>query len=251
MTPEEQGRHCTKCSKTVFDVENWSDEEVLSTYEENNKSLCIRIPSDRLASTSTTTHRTWKYYLISGLAFFMLFVKKTFIKAQTVIKSNDKESKDTTKHMENVVVNGVVKDTLNGPSAVAYANVYIKKDGQVLTGTISDTSGKFELNTQNLEPSDTLELVVESIGYEAISKKFTPRDSIFCEIILSERHICLNEMVINVKGDFIMGIGRIRTSGIMVSDRDLKIRKIIRPLLDEYDTKSIHHDELERYNLGR
>lgn len=245
MTPEEKGRHCEKCAKTVFDVTQWSDEKVFDEYNKNGQSLCIRVPEDRL--TSTTSNRTWKYYVVAFLASLWFMVKKTFVNA-TPDKAPDDvaTSKDT---LHNMVVHGTILDSLQG-APMTSTEITLLHGDQELYNTVSDNEGKFNFSYGNdtLTKGDTLTLKISHLGYEIVRKDFTPKDTIQADIFMKESHVCLNEMVITrdrgtriIQGDMV--------TGIAVFPPHPGEIKIYRKLLDDYDTKTIHHDELERLNL--
>ena len=241
MTPEEQGRHCKKCAKTVYDVKDWSDQKVLKTYEQNNNSLCIRVPAERVSIQPLHPNRTWRYYLIALLASFWLIVKKSVGRALPEEEPDDvSTSKDTFYQMN---ITGTVKDSLEGIPVQGVAIVL--KQGTVQLGySITNDSGRFELKVRDHKfiEGDTLSLKISHISYGEITKDFAARDTVETDVFLKESHICLNETVV---------LGNRRFSGIMVGVIRWDGHEIIstRPLLDEYDTKTIHHDELERLNL--
>src|SRR5882724_8501055 len=48
MTPNEQGRHCMSCQKTVVDFTMMSDREILSFISKSSNNICGRIANDQL-----------------------------------------------------------------------------------------------------------------------------------------------------------------------------------------------------------
>ena len=259
MSQVEQGRHCAKCVKTVYDVSNWSDEKILTTYEQKNHQMCIRIPKDRLEQEPAPTkwYSRFKYAVLAGIASFWLMVKSNFAKAQAGSTANTAQTNpDTMQNVEtSVQVNGIVMDSIDRMTPISYASIVIRNGETVLTGGLSRNDGSFELKLDSVNTSDTLTVEVQYVGFETVAKTFTPNvnDTIRVDVYMKEEHICLNEHTIVLnrpdRGHF-SGIPTI-TMGVMVGERGRVIYKNGKPLLDEYDTKTYHHDELQRYNLGR
>ncbi len=48
MTPEGKGRHCSQCSKTIIDVTNYSDKELLAFFEKAKGKICGRFSETQL-----------------------------------------------------------------------------------------------------------------------------------------------------------------------------------------------------------
>jgi hypothetical protein len=245
MTPVEQGRHCQKCVKTVHDVTNWSDEKILSSYHRNNKSLCIRIPEERLAKPERGLGK-WKYYVAAGLASFLLTIKKNLGLAQSQDSSN--VQKDTTSRAEKiqqVKVTGVVHDSLNTSNPIVGADVVVYKDSNVVTSTYTNHEGEFQLDIKDeFKTGDSLVLSIHYMGMNSVTRKFEVRDSIDTEVLMTEGHICLKETVVMRRRSIMQGT---IYQGVLWRPNS-KSRQIYK-ILDDYDTKHIHHEELQRLNL--
>ena len=253
MSQVERGRHCQKCAKTVHDVTNLSNQQVHLAYQENNQSLCIRIPAHRLSALPPTPAKTgWKYLAMASLMTFWMGVKKVFgDEPQEPRNSNVVSTKDSVDNKDSIInkmiVRGVILDSLNNSTPMPFAHIRILKEKVLLQDGISDLEGQFEINvTDSLSTNDTLTLEVEYIGYKKITKEFQPNDTLQIEIFLNELHVCMGREVVLEGRRVFQGI---MTTGIMITPTGH--RSIKRHLLDEYDTKTYHHDELERYNLGR
>src|SRR5258708_3663984 len=48
MTPNEKGRHCMACQKTVIDFTMMSDREILNYISKSSSNICGRIASDQM-----------------------------------------------------------------------------------------------------------------------------------------------------------------------------------------------------------
>ncbi len=256
MTSEEKGRHCTKCEKTVFDVSTWTDLEINKTYTDNDQNMCIRIPEERLSPTPIPMSRTkrWKYYVAAGIASFWFMFKANNASAQSdsTAHSQEPDTLASDNKIAKMTITGVVRDSLNSKTGMPFADVMLKINGEAVIRVTTDENGKFQIDwNDSISLNDTFQLNVDYVGYTSVVKEFTPRDSIMSEIYLEEAHICLNEKVIVVgrrEREYFAGAPYI-TMGVMVTSSGWKTIK--RPMLDEFDTKTYHHDDLERYNLGR
>ncbi len=261
MTPNEQGKQCNKCVKTVFDVTNWSDQKIEKTYQNNGGSLCIHIPEERLPQIHQKTKRNWRYIIIVSFAAFWLFFKNNIVKAQNPSTATVKD-KDSTHNIINMVLTGTVMDSLEAQNGVAHATIVVTKGKKIIGGGLTQSNGKFRLEIKDtLESSDRITLEILHISYETITRSFAPKDSIDTEVYLTESHICMKEAVILLekyeldtsgkrKRITTIMLGGVTSMRGVVSGLNVQ-RSIKRPLLDEYDTKSYYNDEIERYNLGR
>ncbi|MGB0862213.1 MAG: hypothetical protein ACPGXZ_04810, partial [Saprospiraceae bacterium] len=74
MTPQEQGRFCGKCAKTIIDYSYQSDRAIAKVLKENNGQICGRFRSDQLQRDLVLEpqfyqNTRWKAFglMISGL----------------------------------------------------------------------------------------------------------------------------------------------------------------------------------------
>jgi hypothetical protein len=93
MTPNDQGRFCTSCSKTVVDFSNMSDAALLQYFENlKDSNVCGRVYTDQLERSIQPVAKPrkkifvyWQYLL----AFVMMITKGQMAKAQGVMKSGE------------------------------------------------------------------------------------------------------------------------------------------------------------------
>ncbi|HKR04027.1 MAG TPA: T9SS type A sorting domain-containing protein [Bacteroidia bacterium] len=103
MTPEERGRFCGKCSKTVFDFSNKTNSEIqqyLNTHQD--KKLCGRFRNDQLIHPVTLQlpvlkpYRIWSPLQVFAMAVLLAFGTSLFScttpQGQTVGKINIKDA---------------------------------------------------------------------------------------------------------------------------------------------------------------
>jgi hypothetical protein len=250
MTPNEQGRHCNACAKTVVDATNLTDEEIWKKHEQNNNSLCLHIPSERVTTLPKTRFHQLKVAAVAALIGFWLTVKQAvFAQTDSTINNKNKVPSDSNQVIQKMIINGIVSDSIDRLNVLAYCNISVLQNNQVIGGGISNYEGKFSIAiTGNFDTKEKLTLRCTSVGFKNAQTAFMPKDSINCDIYMNESHFCLNEAVITVRRNSYI-VGRLPiTQGIMINYKDGKTRKKI---LDQYDTKTYYSDEIERYNLGR
>lgn len=111
MTPNEQGRHCHSCAKTVVDFTNMTDEEVKHFFiNKKEEKLCGRFNSTQLQNISLELPQNifqlqmplWKQFLVASLFAFSttLFSCEVHAKGEPVI------SAETTTTAINIINHG-------------------------------------------------------------------------------------------------------------------------------------------------
>jgi hypothetical protein len=93
MTPNDQGRFCTSCSKTVVDFSNMSDAALMQYFENlKDSNVCGRVYTDQLDRSIVPAAKPrkkifvyWQYLL----AFVMMITKGQMAKAQGAMKSGE------------------------------------------------------------------------------------------------------------------------------------------------------------------
>jgi hypothetical protein len=180
MTPQEQGRFCGSCQKTVVDFTMMSDQEVLNYFLKANHDVCGRLANDQLNRELTITGKkkrfSWAYVWNVLLATFLL------TEANAQVKPKPKKPVKTIVKEKAVVLGGigwapiepvdaVMAITLKGKVLDAETNQPLNGASITIKGTgqsvITDTSGNFKLT---IEKKDSLVLVFSYIGYEEQSR---------------------------------------------------------------------------------
>ena len=172
MTPENKGRFCASCAKSVVDFSLMTDNEVLAYLSKNTGNLCGRFDAEQLQrpllETQLQPKKNWKYWLASLSALFLLTNKSTAqtnnsnkINASSVVVP-DKENIQLGEvfHIkQNKLLEGTVTDTMGKPLVGASLTI-----NELQISTITDSIGKFLLHKANLP--DTFTLIVSYVGYE-------------------------------------------------------------------------------------
>lgn len=251
MTPQEQGRFCASCAKVVHDVTKLSDDEILKTYEENNASLCIRIPQSRLVQSSKTSKARW-WIAAAMVAWFG--AKQSFAKILDYNPQVSPSDSTQSSKLDSVVIRGTVVDTFQAKHPIAFATVEVLKDNRSLGGAYTDSEGKYQIFLLNagLYRDDTLTLKVKYVGYGELEKKIAARPLIDTTIYMEAHVINVDELRIIPPRMPVMGV---MITGKMVRPDTFRMEPIktitAEPVLDPYDTKTYRAGEIERYNLGR
>lgn len=242
MTPTEQGRHCMKCSMTVLDAMNLSDEEIVNIYEQNNNLLCIRIPENRLAPPKK---RYFKYaFLTAILLWFSGWVNKVFAQVSDSLIVN---AQDSTKTFSSIRVSGTVKDTINSDDPVAYVTLQLYHNNELIGGTYSDENGQFSIEAKkNISSTDSLTLVTKYLSYQDNKKIINlGSDSLNQEVITEDNQISINQdIVLTSFIDVRLGVMETFTVGMIKPLPKININKTS-------NTTTYDSDEIERSNLGR
>jgi hypothetical protein len=174
MTPQEQGRFCGSCQKTVVDFTMMSDQEVLNYFLKANYNVCGRFGNDQLNKDLVVTEKkkrfSWAYVWNVLLATFLL------TEANAQVKPKPKKPVKTIVSKEimgdtvifpvepetviPIVVKGKVLDAeTNLP--LAGASITIKGNAR---SVMADTLGNFRLT---VEMQDSLELEFSFVGKES------------------------------------------------------------------------------------
>lgn len=178
MTPNEQGRHCMSCQKTVIDFSLMSDQEILHYISRASSSICGRFNNDQLNKTYAEKEVkrafSFRYAWNVVVATFLLTGNKAMAQGEVVVKKKEPVSQyDKTNYKrEELVLGGisamivldrkisgeVIDDNTGMP--VTYASVRVKG---VKTGVSADESGRFDFIAPGTKGK--LTLVVSAVGY--------------------------------------------------------------------------------------
>ena len=183
MTPEEKGRHCAICKKTVYDFTSKTDEQIVQTFSKNGN-VCGRFKSTQLKRDIVFSRKEKNSYLsfvASGiLAVLGISSQESFAqeKPQTVLvdkaHNNEIQGKIKTTPKENdKTITGTILDADKIP--LPGVNIIIKG---TKIGILTDFDGNFSIEAK---ADDTL--VVSYIGFKTKEVKVTNG---FTETILLE-----------------------------------------------------------------
>ncbi|GGI57872.1 carboxypeptidase-like regulatory domain-containing protein [Winogradskyella haliclonae] len=174
MTPRDKGRHCSKCSKTVIDFTNQSDEQIVKTFEAKGN-LCGRFKNQQLNREIVSTRKdknNYRNWIASGLfAFLSVGIQKSIAQTEPVKTTyNDTLKVPTVKGKiahsilnEKVISGTIVSASDNLP--LPGANVIVKGTSR---GIQTDFDGNFSIKAKINEI-----LIFSYIGFETKEIKIT------------------------------------------------------------------------------
>ncbi|OQP52037.1 hypothetical protein A4H97_25830 [Niastella yeongjuensis] len=173
MTPNEQGRFCGSCQKTVVDFTLMTDKELLDYFSKASQHTCGRFSNDQLNKELQPTvikkRFTWAYVWNIMLATLLVTEANAQVKPVKKKKQEVLIPERAPEMMGGIGVvvvpppreiKGIVLDSANNP--LAGASVYYHVKGQT-KGSYTDSLGRFNLLIDRNTP---VELTVSYIGYE-------------------------------------------------------------------------------------
>jgi hypothetical protein len=85
MNPNEKGRHCNSCAKTVVDFSTWADEDILKYLQKSKGNTCGRLSNTQLSRSYSHSSFFEKFIykkLLKAAAFLILLLKMKRTEAQ-------------------------------------------------------------------------------------------------------------------------------------------------------------------------
>lgn len=170
MSPEEKGKFCGSCQKTVMDFTRMSDRQLAEFFKKPVDNVCGRFYDDQLnrgIDLSVTRKRIpWiRYFFQFTLPAFLLSFKAT---AQGNVKVSTDSSYKMRLGMIGIIdekprtekiFNGQVVDEYGEP--LSHVTVSIRE--QSLAPVMTDANGRFSLNIENLKKPV---LIISAVGFE-------------------------------------------------------------------------------------
>jgi hypothetical protein len=175
MTPQEQGRFCGSCQKTVVDFSVMTDKEVLEYFSKANQHVCGRFSNDQLDRELKVVEKkkrlSWVY--VWNVLLASLLMTKTYAQGKPVKKLPVKtevwdqrtmgivatpEPKQREEAVMPVTLKGKVIDAQT-KQPIAGASIMVKDADR---GAMADTLGNFELTVAR-KKAFTLE--ISAVGY--------------------------------------------------------------------------------------
>lgn len=166
MTPNERGRFCANCQKTVVDFTNWSDKAIFDFFTLHKNKTCGRFNRtqiDRIISIQTPKNRS-VYRIVIALTAISLFAQPPIVHAQQIATHQTQTNK---KHESGQHSHASLHGTITGKHNGPVANVAISlRDYRLkeIAYTITDSAGRYAIS--NLKP-DTYIIVI------------TPQDTVY------------------------------------------------------------------------
>jgi hypothetical protein len=175
MQPDEKGRYCLSCRKSVVDFTEMTDQEVYSHLAQSSGKVCGRLRPTQLRKYAAPgvpgQPSPWRLYLASVVALmgFEALVPGT-AKAQVRTEQSEPEGQPAAQPAHprdpaarTIAIRGKVTSTDDG-MGLPGATVVVKGTS---TGTAADQNGVFELHLPEWT-DPTIPLVYSFIGYQSV-----------------------------------------------------------------------------------
>jgi hypothetical protein len=177
MSPNEKGRHCTACNKTVIDFTDWSDDAIARFLSDTKHwNACGRFLSTQLERPfvlpAQPHSKLYRWVMAAGIAAISfsaadakaqngMAAAKQHVPAETnPAQSRDEDGPDS------LAVVGTVVDKKGEP--VMNATVRLEQNGRAIAGAVTDFDGKFHLKVNSADRPTAQEYVQLIISYVGI-----------------------------------------------------------------------------------
>lgn len=171
MTPMGLGRFCTHCQKTVTDITQMSDAQVVQLFQKNTDTHCIRAFASQLnRPISLPPQEPTRFYRIAvalGLTLVMVAAADTYARPrpplveQNYFLNEGDTTKKETLGKDIISIRGVVLDETNNPFPGAILKV--RQGGIMKGGTITNDDGSFEIRPLQ---TGTYQMEIFGVGYK-------------------------------------------------------------------------------------
>jgi|GEM_PF-1358437 len=209
MTPNERGRFCANCQKTVIDFTGWTEKELAELFTNNGKNACGRFRSSQLNNelTQTTTHRkSWmQTFLALSLIYFATKPSEAIAQAkkQDTLYSNAAENNDKTATSINDTlanteseVKGLISDEKTDEPIIGCITELLDEQHKVVGGALSDINGYFFIS--NIKPG-RYKLVAKYPIYKTKESEFfdiSGKDTVAINLALKDNNTNLTMGII-------------------------------------------------------
>jgi hypothetical protein len=177
MTPMGLGRFCTHCQKTVTDITQMSDAQVLQLLKKNTDTHCIRAFAPQLnRPISLPPQEPTRFYRIAvalGLTLVMAAGADTYarprpplVEQNYLLNGEDSTKKEVTCEKD-LKIRGIILDETYNIFPGAFVSLI--QNGKVKSIVITEDNGSFELTLVDIKNDTELEsfkIVATSMGYE-------------------------------------------------------------------------------------
>lgn len=189
MTPNEQGRFCLHCQKTVIDFSVMTDTEIIHFFQHRKEKVCGRFHTQQLAEVYPEPKLVPRFKWIKAVAtlFTGLLSLHVYSQTQTLIQQTPVEQlavKSLTQpNTDSLIIRGNVIDKLN-KTGVYNAVIVLHLNNKTELKTYSDYLGNFQFQIDSLQLLKDAELIVwaNQESFVFASNTFDFSLPIICEI---------------------------------------------------------------------
>lgn len=184
MSPNETGKYCLHCSKSVIDFTHLTDNQIIHLLEKNSNNLCGRFTDEqlnRIIEIRQPSKSSQLYRLLAGLLFVgatenTLAVDKPFSEIESVSLFEDKElnlvqslsaEKPVLDSLNNIL-QGIVLDSQSKQS-IPFVTVAVYVNEILIVFDKTNIDGKFRFVIPDSLISSNLNLKVGTYGYGKVN----------------------------------------------------------------------------------
>ncbi len=168
MTPQQQGRFCDHCRKTVIDFTTWSDTALYNFFSKNNDHVCGRFLSSQVNRPINIPYQPQSrlYRITIALGLTLLLGQAPHLLAQSrppQTEQTQTKGNAIPKQVGWTELRGQVIDDKKEP--MINATVMVFQNGTEKGGTVTDYDGNYVIKP--LDPG-TYDVMVLYAGYDSI-----------------------------------------------------------------------------------
>jgi hypothetical protein len=176
MTPDEKGKFCSVCNKTVTDFSSHTKEQVIASLEKTGYDVCGRFPSayiSRVVSYEKTRVNSFRFFqsILAIVGLSGLFMGDAH--AQNTVQDSTLKETVTTSTIETIRVRGIVKDSKT-KKPLDYVSIVAEIDHKVIGSVLTNDDGEFKITLPISQNKDTLTLKVSNVRYTPLIMKGIP-----------------------------------------------------------------------------
>lgn len=165
MTPDEKGRFCDKCQKSVHDFTNKKDDEIVSIIENSEEKVCGRFRKSQL-NREIVSHQTIYQNKMGVLGTLIIVggftINSLIIEGTTVGKVNIKNTVEKNE-IKRVSISGIVVDERTN-KGLSFATFAIYNNGELVKVSSSNELGEFSFDL-DLNKIGKIELEISHENY--------------------------------------------------------------------------------------
>ncbi len=193
MQPDEKGRYCLACRKSVIDFTTMTDQEVYLHLAQSSENVCGRLRPAQLKKYAATgvpgQTSPWRLYLVSVLTLMGIEgLAPGMAKAQVRIEQGEPEGKPAGRPVppqgsaaRTITIRGKVTSADDG-MGLPGATVVVKGTS---TGTTADQNGVFELSVPEWT-DPTIPLAYSFIGYQPAERIVSTAETVTVPTVAME-----------------------------------------------------------------
>jgi hypothetical protein len=163
MSPDNSGRFCASCQKTVVDFTKFSDEELIAYFQQQKTIICGRLTEKQLSIPMPQRPKRLTFWAVNKFAAASLVAALGLsFKADaqvSIIPTHNISKREVNNAVQEkpTLINGIVKDEQG--EGIPGASITVKNTNK---GTVSDIDGRFQLELT--ERDSVYELACNAIG---------------------------------------------------------------------------------------